>query len=198
MSRGFGFDLICRGLGNFSMNTVFSHGNQLYVLIASIARHLLEIGDMAGGPEAEEFEGRHAPEISVPLLLMEYHHADQPTRDVYDDLKSVLRLPFVIPTTVPLRAGRVISLSPGKTFGTKSGRRRTRQSPKPAMTARRNLPPKGWPNPGGLSSISLCRAAKADAGLNEIIQVCRLFQWLIPGLIVNVAYSYFRHQLEAV
>ena len=25
------------------MNTVFSHGNQLYVLIATIARHLLEI-----------------------------------------------------------------------------------------------------------------------------------------------------------
>jgi len=26
--------------------------------------------------------------------------------------------------------------------------------------------------------------------------MCRLFQWLLPGLITNVAY--FRHQLEAV
>ena len=36
----------------------------------------------------------------------------------------------------------------------------------------------------------------ADASLEEVVQVCRLFQWLIPGLITNVAY--FRHQLEAV
>jgi len=34
------------------MNTVFSHGNQAYVVIAAIARHLLEAGDMAGGTEA--------------------------------------------------------------------------------------------------------------------------------------------------
>ncbi len=35
----------------------------------------------------------------------------------------------------------------------------------------------------------------ADASLEEVTQVCRLFQWLLPGPIVNVAY--FRHQLEA-
>jgi hypothetical protein len=52
------------------------------------------------------------------------------------------------------------------------------------------------PNPGGLSSRALRQAAEADTSLEEIIQVCRLFQWLIPGLITNVAY--FRHQLEAV
>jgi hypothetical protein len=32
--------------------------------------------------------------------------------------------------------------------------------------------------------------------LEEVIEMCRLFQWLLPGLITNVAY--FRHQLEAV
>ncbi len=52
------------------------------------------------------------------------------------------------------------------------------------------------PNPGGLSSDALCRAAEADASIDEVTQVCRLFQWLLPGLITNVAY--FRHQLEAV
>jgi hypothetical protein len=52
------------------------------------------------------------------------------------------------------------------------------------------------PNPGRLSSKALQQAAEADAGLDEVIQVRRLFQWLIPGLIVNVAY--FRRQLEAV
>ena len=52
------------------------------------------------------------------------------------------------------------------------------------------------PTPGGLSSEALRRAAQLDAGLGEVLQVCRLFQWLIPGLIVNVAY--FRHQLESI
>jgi hypothetical protein len=30
--------------------------------------------------------------------------------------------------------------------------------------------------------------------VDEMIQVCRLFQWLLPGLITNIAY--FRRQLE--
>ncbi len=68
------------------MNTVFSHGNQLYVMIATVARHLLEVGDMKGKTDADIFEGRHAPEIHVPLVLMEPHHADEPTRAVYRDI----------------------------------------------------------------------------------------------------------------
>ena len=59
-----------------------------------------------------------------------------------------------------------------------------------------NLVASELPNPGGLSAAAIRRAAEADAGLDEVIQVCRLFQWLLPGLILNVAY--FRHQLEAV
>ncbi len=38
--------------------------------------------------------------------------------------------------------------------------------------------------------------AEADASLSEVVEMCRLFQWLLPGLITNVAS--FRHQLEAV
>ena len=52
------------------------------------------------------------------------------------------------------------------------------------------------PNPGNLSASALREAAEADNSLAKIIQVCRLLQWLIPGLITNVAY--FRHQLEAM
>ena len=75
------------------MNSVFSHGNQLYVLIATIARHLLEFGDIKGAADAEPFEGRHAPDVEVPFMLLEPHHADEPTRAVYEDIKTVLRLP---------------------------------------------------------------------------------------------------------
>ena len=65
--------------------------------------------------------------------------------------------------------------------------------PQPRSTP---TPAEDLPNPGGLSSDVLRAAAEADASLEEVTQVCRLFQWLLPGLIVNVAY--FRHQLEAV
>jgi hypothetical protein len=72
---------------------VFSHGNHPYALIATIARLLMEGGEMAGPGAAPAFEGRHAPEVSVPFVLMEAHHADGPTRAVYDDVKRTLGLP---------------------------------------------------------------------------------------------------------
>ncbi len=51
------------------------------------------------------------------------------------------------------------------------------------------------PNPGGLSADALQRAAETDASLDEILSVCRLFQWLLPGLVTNIAY--LRAQLRA-
>jgi hypothetical protein len=48
-------------------------------------------------------------------------------------------------------------------------------------------------NPGGLTSAALRAAAASDAPLEEVLAVCRLFQWLLPGLVANVAF--FRHQL---
>ena len=49
------------------------------------------------------------------------------------------------------------------------------------------------PNPQGLSGADLREAAVADAPAAEVLAVTRLFQWLLPGLLMNVAY--LRHQL---
>jgi len=49
------------------------------------------------------------------------------------------------------------------------------------------------PNPNPLDAASLRAAAETDAPLDEIRDVCRLFQYLLPGLTVNVAH--FRRQL---
>ena len=51
-----------------------------------------------------------------------------------------------------------------------------------------------FPNPGRLDAEALRSAADQDASLSEVLEVCRLFQWLLPGLITNVAF--FSHQLE--
>ena len=43
------------------------------------------------------------------------------------------------------------------------------------------------PNPSGLTPERLIAAAREDADLDEVLLVVRLFQWLLPGLAVNVA-----------
>ena len=49
------------------------------------------------------------------------------------------------------------------------------------------------PNLGGLTAAALKVAAENDAPLGEIREVCHLFQHLLPGLVINVAF--FREQL---
>ena len=173
-------------------NSVFSHGNQPYVLIAALARHLLEIGDMAGGRAAEPFDGRHAPDLRVPFLLMEAHHADAPTQALYEDIKATLGLPFVNtdyrafarwPSYFALAWGDLKGIvgTPAHEAGCEAYHGR-------ALALAQTLP-----NPGGLAPAALEAAAERDAPLDEILDVCRLFQHLLPGLAVNVAF--FREQL---
>jgi hypothetical protein len=78
-----------------AMIEVFSHGNFPYLVVATLARLLLEGGELGEVRAAPAFEGRHAPELRVPVLLMEAHHVDPPTRAMYDDIKATLGLPFV-------------------------------------------------------------------------------------------------------
>ncbi|MEO1330969.1 MAG: hypothetical protein AAFW46_15045, partial [Pseudomonadota bacterium] len=51
------------------------------------------------------------------------------------------------------------------------------------------------PNPGGLTPHALRASAAADGDAAEVRAVVGLFQWLLPGLLVNVAA--FRAQLFA-
>ncbi|MHA1601084.1 MAG: halocarboxylic acid dehydrogenase DehI family protein [Alphaproteobacteria bacterium] len=170
------------------MIEVFSHGNQPYVIIATLTRFLLEGNDMAGGGAAPIFDGRHAPDITVPFVLMEAHHADEPTRAVYEDIKRVLGLPFVNtdyrafarwPSYWAAAWGelrQVAGTAAHEAICTALHERCLAQ-----VAAQ-------LPNPGELSAEALRAAAAKDAPLDEVIQMSRLFQWLLPGLITNVAY----------
>ncbi len=177
-----------------AMNEVFSHGNFPYVIVATITRALLEGGELSEVREAPAFEGRHGPEPRVPFLLMEAHHADPPTRALYDDIKATLELPFVNTDY------RAFARWPSYFHQAWVDLRRVHGGPEHeaivqsvherALAAARTLP-----NPGGLTAAALQAAAEADAPLGEILAMCRLFQWLLPGLVTNVAF--FRHQLQA-
>jgi hypothetical protein len=54
----------------------------------------------------------------------------------------------------------------------------------------------GLPNPAGLTPDALQRAAAEDGPVDDILSVVRLFQWLLPGLVLNVAF--LRGQLAEV
>ncbi|HEX9585855.1 MAG TPA: hypothetical protein VGB36_15255 [Gammaproteobacteria bacterium] len=49
------------------------------------------------------------------------------------------------------------------------------------------------PNPGQRRGDRLRAAVQRGAELDQVLAVCRLFQWLLPGLVTNVAF--FRQQL---
>jgi hypothetical protein len=49
------------------------------------------------------------------------------------------------------------------------------------------------PNYGNLRGEALRVAARTNASEGEVLSVVRLFQWLLPGLAVNIAF--FRAQL---
>ncbi len=176
---------------------IFSHGNQPYVLLATLARYLLESGEMAGTNEPEAapaFGGRHGPEVAVPFVLMEAHHADAPTQAVYEDVKRVLGLPFVNTDY------RAFARWPSYWAQAWDDLRQFAGTPEHealcqavherclAEVSRR------LPNPGKLTAVALRQAAEQDASFEEIRDVCRLFQWLLPGLVVNVAF--LRAQLQ--
>lgn len=176
-----------------SIVEVFSHGNQPYLLIATIARLLLEGEEMSSGTGAPVFSGRHAPDADVPLVLMEPHHADEPTRAVYQDVRATIGLPFVNTDY------RALARWPSYFALAWSDIRPVLQRPDYEGACQAvhdeaiSSVTGSLPNPGALRSEALREAAQADGEVDEILDVCRLFQWLLPGLIVNVAF--FRHAL---
>jgi hypothetical protein len=175
-----------------AMIEIFSHGNHLYFQLALIARLLLEGGEWDGRAEADPFEGRHAPAVDRPFLLMEAHHADGPTRAVYDDIKATLGLPFVNTDYRALaRWPSYFALAWSDLRGVAGGPEHEARCQ--AVHDRGLELLEALPNPAGLTSAELRSAAEADAPLDEIIACTRLFAYLLPGLTVNVAF--LRQQL---
>ena len=177
------------------MIEIFSHGNFPYLLLATVVRMLLEGAEMNGKIDALPFEGRHAPDVRVPLVLMETHHADAPTRALYEDVKRTLGLPFVNTDYRALARWPSyfslawVDLKGAVTTPTYDAIRDTIHDRAVKLAAQ------GLPNPGRLSGAALRAAAGRDASLAEVLQVSRLFQWLLPGLVTNIAF--LRAQLQA-
>lgn len=175
-----------------ALNGVFSHGNMPYILISTVARLLLEGNVIGEKRPAEEFKGRHGPSSQNRLLLMEPHHVDAPTAAVYESIRTTLGLPFV---NTDYRAFARWPSYFALAWKGLSGKASTPEYESRVAAVHDFAVElvKDLPNPAGLSPEELMKATGDDGAPEEILDVVHLFQWLLPGLAVNVAF--FRVQL---
>jgi hypothetical protein len=166
---------------------IFSHGNMPYLLIATAARLLLEGNEIGTSRSiSKPVQSRHGPAAGGKLVLMEPHHAERQLQALYDDLKSTIGLPFLNTDYRALArwpsyfdvAWR--SLKP--LIGTPAYDEAVERVHKKGVALVLALP-----NPGELTRARLVAAADEDTGAQSVLDVVRLFQWLLPGLVVNVA-----------
>jgi len=171
---------------------VFSHGNMPYLMIATAARLLLEGFGVGRAGTLEPVARRSTRSAPSKLTLIEPHHADAPTVAIYADIQNTLGLPFVNTDY------RALARWPSYFARAWRGLRSKIASPdyERAVLSVHGFAVDQWkqlPVPGSLNTDRLRVAAQRDAPLDEVIAVVRLFQWLLPGLLINVAC--FRAQL---
>ena len=172
---------------------VFSHGNFPYTMMATLSRMALEMDEFPTRSAAKPYEGRHAPNVDVPFVILEEHHADDQTKAVYGSIRSTLGLPFVNtdyrgfarwPTYFRMAWGDLAPVVATKDYEDMVARLHGRFVEEASKL----------PNPTGAVAADIKAAATKSASIEEVLQVNQLFQWLLPGLIANVAF--FREQLR--
>jgi hypothetical protein len=114
-------------------------------------------------------------------------HADAPARLVFDDVKTALGLPFL--DTGYRAKARWPSHSALAWADLRPRLQRgecetfVAEVHEAAVSAVRSLP-----NDGNLSGDALRLAARSSAPDGDVLSVVRLFQWLLPGLVTNIAF----------
>lgn len=171
-------------------NEVFSSGNMPYVLMATLARLLLEGHLWEGkGP----MQTHDAPSITVKKpALIELHHADPTIAALYADIRQTLGLPFVNTDYRAFARWPSYFNSAWTDLRSILLREEYEHAVQRVHDTAVSLAG-GLPNLSGIIPQQLIGCAEQDGQLNEVLSVVRLFQWLLPGLVVNVAV--FRHQL---
>ena len=171
-------------------NEVFSSGNMPYVLMATLARLLLEghAWDGNGSRQAHDAPGM----TGMKPVLIEPHHADSAIAALYADVRQTLGLPFVN-TDYRAFARWPSFFDPAWTdlrsiILTEEYEQAVRRVHDAAVSLACGLP-----NMSKIAPLQLIGCAERDGQLSEVLSVVRLFQWLLPGLAVNVAV--LRHQL---
>ena len=177
----------------YEVNQVFTIGNMPYLIMATTARILLEKGELLNRSSYNKNKYNKISYNEAHLLLMEQHHADNSLKEVYKSIKFNLGLPFINTDYRAFARWPSYFITSWKYF-------------LPALLSKEyekkvleihNFVIKevlSLPNPNKITSIKIITAAKKDNKLNEIKKVVNLFQWLLQGLVTNVAFM--REQIK--
>ena len=172
---------------------IFSHGNMPYIMISSIARLLLEGHDLSTLRETLNYNGIHGVGVEKKLTLIESHHANNEINKIYNEIKSTLELPIL---NTDYRALARWPTYFSEAWNALKDKTKTPEYNKIIDEVHSFAVDQALrlPNPNYLNVEKLRSAALKDASIEEILSVVQLFQWLLPGLAINVAY--FRQQLK--
>ncbi|MEL6375329.1 MAG: hypothetical protein AAFR04_15335 [Pseudomonadota bacterium] len=175
------------------MLEVLSHGNFAQMPAVFLARLALE-GRVPHGCDAAPSTVCGAPPasrapVAMPFVLMEPHHVLGDHAALYDDIKRTIGLPFVNTDYRCLaRWPRYFQhawsdLRPH--IGTDAYERAAQAVHDDIVATSLALP-----NVGGLDADAVCAGAREDhAGdMHPTLAVTQLFTWLLPGLMLNVAF----------
>ena len=175
-----------------NMIDVITHGNFIQIPAVFAARILLEGGELLGGREIGAPAKARKLQVETPLVLMEPHHGLGDLKTLYDDVKTTLDLPFVNTDY------RCFARWPSYFDLAWADLREHIATPhyeafvlsvhEAIFEATSNLP-----NPEDITSKMVKVAVEKEASVEEVLNTTRLFTWLIPGLVTNVAF--FRAQL---
>ena len=175
------------------MIEVFSHGNFLYTMIVTLSRLALEANEFPAAKQGTVLARPHAPTGQVPFVLVEPHHADAPTVQVYENIRATLGLPFVNTDYRALARWpsyfRLAWADLEPIVSSPAYEQILTHIHDQFVEAALRLP-----NPSGCTAQGLRDAAQQSGSIDEVLDMVRLFQWLLPGLIANVAF--FREQLR--
>ena len=134
-----------------------------------------------------------APSITFKRpVLIELHHADPTTAALFADIRKTLGLPFVN-TDYRAFARWPSYFNPAWTDLRSIILREEYEHAVRCVHEAAVLLVDSLPNMSKITPQQLIGCATQDGQLSETLSVVRLFQWLLPGLAVNVAV--FRHQL---
>ncbi len=177
------------------INEIFSHGNMPYIIIASIARLLLEGNEISMKSNYNKFKEWHGPSKEKKLTLLEQHHVDKETFNTFESIKTTINLPFL---NTDYRAFARWPTYFNYAWTDLKNKIQTTLYEKQVSLVHDFAIEKALslPNPASLTSAKLIIACKNTNQYEEIKEVVSLFQWLLPGLATNV--SYLRAQLNGL
>ncbi len=175
------------------VNQIFYNGNMPYLIMATIAKIFLNEGELNNTNSFSKNTKNHTLSKERYLLLIEKHHANNSLIELYNSIKFHIGVPFLNTDYRAFARWPSYFEMSWKYF-------------LPALLSKEyeekvldihNFIIKNTlllPNPNKIKSIYIINAAKKDKKLNEIKKIVNLFQWLLPGLITNVAFM--REQIK--